>query len=438
MLPDSAETAMETSVSRTGEQHRTALAAATFFLLLCSYYVLRPVRETMAVLTGPDRVPWLFTGTFVATLAVVPLFGWLVRRVPRDWLIPAVYGPMIACLAGFYVVFRAGPTTVSAAAFFIWLSLFNLLVTSLFWSRVGDAFTTEQARRRYGYITAGGTAGAVTGPALTTLLAERVSTASLLLVSMGLLLFAGGSLLFLRPPSDVSASPSQRPIGGSVLAGIAQTFRDPLLAALAGLVICYSSISTVLYQEMTGIVGKAYADAGARTAYFARIDLSVNLLSLALQLLATRFLLRSWRLGWCLGLVPAVMLLGLVGVGVAPTAGLFAVVQVLHRAGEFALSKPSREVLFTTVDAENRYKAKNFIDTAVYRTNDAASIWLTTAVRSLGGNAIWIVALPVTMAWLLLSWSTGRRYDQRASNAAADPSANSDAGGQPETPPSRA
>lgn len=436
-MSDSAEASGTPAESRAGERRRALLAAIAFFLLLCSYYVLRPMRDTMAVLTGPDRVPWLFTGTFAATLAVVPIFGWLVRRCPRDWLVPLVYGLMIACLAGFHVVFRTEQTTTSAAAFFIWLSLFNLLVISLFWSRVGDAFTTEQARQSYGYITAGGTAGAVTGPALTTLLAEQTSAANLLLISMGLLAVAGGCLLLLRRPFAGPAAAAERPIGGSVLAGIVHTVRDPLLAALAGLVICYSSISTVLYQEMTGIVGRAYAESGARTAYFARIDLSVNLLALALQLLATRFLLRSWGLGRSLSLVPAVMLLGLVTVGFVPTAALFAVVQVLHRAGEFALSKPSREVLFTTVDAENRYKAKNFIDTAVYRTNDAASIWLTTAVRSLGGNAVWIVALPVTAAWLLLSWTVGSRYDRRPSAPADALASDPETDNQPDAPLSR-
>lgn len=394
----------------TDERFRTWLAAGSFFLLLSGYYILRPVRDEMAVRTGSDRLPWLFTGTFVCTLAFVPLFGWIVQRCPRAVLIPLMYGLMIGCLVTFYALFLAGVSSYSAAAFFIWLSLFNQMVVSLFWSSVSDAFTTEQAQRRYGYITAGGTSGAILGPAITAAIAERVGTANLLLVAMGLLIGAILGLIALRQQATGPATTSQRPIGGSVLAGITQTFRNPLLASLAGLVMCYSAISTVLYLQMTHIVGKTYADPGSRTAFFARVDLSVNLLALAIQLLATQQIIRHWGLRGALSLIPTAMILGLIAVGLWPAAVAFAVVQCIHRAGEFSLSKPSREILFTTVDQESRYKAKNFIDTVIYRTNDTASSWLITTIQTIGGSAIWCFALPIAFVWFALCQFVGASF----------------------------
>lgn len=399
---------------RRGELPRVAIAFAAFFLILCSYYLLRPVRDEMAVQFGAGRLQWLFSATFVFTLLVVPLFGWVVRTVPRRYVLPVVYGFLIANLFGFYLAFLAGVTTVLAAVFFVWLSVFNLFVVSLFWSRLGDSFKTEESHRLYGYIAAGGTCGAIAGPGITAVLAKHVATAQLLALSMCLLAAAMICLLNLRTRSDADNA-ATRPVGGSVIAGIPLTFRMPDLRGIALLVICYTTVSTVLYIELVGLVGATYASPGERTAFFARVDLGVNALALTLQLLGTRKVVSRFGLRTALTVVPLVLLAGLGALTAWRTAIAFAAMQTLHRAGEYALGKPGREMIYTTVDPESRYKAKSFIDTAIYRASDAASAWIIAVFRAAGLDAVLFIALPVTVAWLVSGFRLGGRHDRNES-----------------------
>lgn len=397
-----------------GELPRVALAFAAFFLILCSYYLLRPVRDEMAVQFGADRLQWLFSATFVFTLLVVPLFGWVVRTIPRSYVLPVVYGFLIVNLFCFYLAFLGGITTLLAALFFVWLSVFNLFVVSLFWSRLGDSFKTEESHRLYGYIAAGGTCGAIAGPGLTAMLAKHVATAHLLALSMCLLAAAMICLLKLRTRSDAGNAPTQA-IGGSVLAGIPLAFRIPDLRGIAVLVICYTTVSTVLYIDLVGLVGTTYASPGERTAFFARVDLAVNALALALQLLGTRKVVSRFGLKIALTVVPLLMLAGL-GVLVAwRSATAFAAIQTLHRAGEYALGKPGREMIYTTVDPESRYKAKSFIDTAVYRASDAASAWVIATLRAAGLDAVLFMALPVAVVWVVNGFRLGGMHDRHES-----------------------
>lgn len=404
---------------RDGELLRVALSFAAFFLILCSYYILRPVRDEMAVQYGADKLQWLFTGTFLATLLLVPLFGWLVRRVPRRYIVPLAYGFLVANLLAFSTAFFSGAASVAIAiVFFIWLSVFNLFIVSLFWSTVSDAFTTAESHRLYGYIAAGGTAGALAGPAATALLAKHVATGSLVGLSAGLLAGAAGCLMGLRAlrklqPGDANETQRHaRPIGGSLLAGIPLTFKLSSLRGIALLVICYTAVSTTLYVGIVDLVGSRYSDSGERTAFFARIDLAVNGLTLLLQVLGTRHIVQRYGLRLALAVVPFIVLSGLGALAAWGTLAGFAVVQILHRAGEYAVSRPGREMIYTTVDAESRYKAKNFIDTSVYRANDAASAWLIAAVRGAGLNAILWVGIPAALAWLLTGLKVGGRHDQ--------------------------
>jgi len=398
---------------RPGELSSVALAFGGFFLLLCSYYILRPVRDTMGVQTGVEHLHWLFTGTFVFTLVTVPLFGAVVKRVRRARLLPAVYGFVIANLLGFAAAFAAGAGTAAAAAFFIWLSVFNLFVVSLFWSKVSDSFSTEQSHRLYGYIAAGGTVGALAGPALTAALARHVDTAVLLLCSAALLAAAALCLSGLRRGAPRAGDEAAaRPIGGAILAGVSLTLKLPNLRAIALLVICYSAVSTVLYVELADAVGRRYADSGVRTAFFAGIDLTVNALTLTLQLLGTRRIVQRSGLRAALSLVPALVLTGLTLLTAWRGALPLAAVQTLHRAGDYALMRPGREMIYTTVNAESRYKAKNFIDTAVYRANDAASAWLVALLRGAGLDAVALLGLPAALLWLLTGFRVGRRHDR--------------------------
>ena len=397
-----------------GEFPRVALGFASFFLLLCSYYILRPVRDEMGVQTGASRLQWLFTGTFIATLAIVPVFGWVVKLLPKRHVLPAVYGFFILNLIVFYALFLAGTTVALAATFFIWLSVFNLFVVSLFWSNVSDVFATEQAKRVYGYISAGGSAGALTGPAITATIAEHVSTSALLALSATLLGCAAACMVAMRRlrKDDVVAPTEARPIGGSILAGIRLAWQVISLRGIAVLLICYTSVSTVLYVEQADVVGKTFSDSGERTAFFATIDLTINCVALAIQILLTRRIVQKFGLRITLASVPLLVTAGLLFAGQWRTAVVLALVQIIHRAGDFSLMRPGREMIYTTVDAESRYKAKNFIDTTIYRANDAFASWLVAAIRAAGLSSIFIFGIPMALIWLATGYNVGRRHDR--------------------------
>ncbi len=400
---------------RTAAQHerwQVGLASVAYCLLLCSYYILRPVRDEMGVQNGVNRLQWLFSGTLVLTLVTVPVVGWVVKRMPRARIVPVVYVFMIANLVAFYLAFARGIGVTGAAAFFMWLSVFNLLVVSLFWSDVSDAFSTEQSHRVYGYVAGGGTAGALAGPALTTWLAPRVATSSLLALSAILLAIAGLALVVLRRLGSRHVEADARAIGGSVIAGIWLTVQSSRLRGVALLIICYTAVSTVLYVEMIDIVGATYSDSGRRTAFFASMDFAVNGLALAMQMMGTRQIVQRAGLRKALAVVPLVVTGGLVAIGFWRTAFMFAAVQVVHRAGEFSLVRPGREMIYTTVDAEARYKAKSFIDTTVYRANDAASAWLVAGLRSAGLNTILWFGIPAAIAWMATGARIGARHDR--------------------------
>jgi AAA family ATP:ADP antiporter len=396
-----------------GEFKRVALGFVAFFFLLCSYYILRPVRDEMAVQTGANRIQWLFTSTFIATLVAVPIFGWVVKRIRRGLLLPVVYGFFISNLLIFYVVFQTAMTLTTAVAFFTWISVFNLFVVSLFWSNNSDIFTTEQSHRLYGYISAGGTLGAITGPAITATLAETVATSTLLGVSTVLLGAAAVAMVVMRRGAQQIEHAETLPIGGSILAGIRLAWQIISLRGIAVLIICYTAVSTVFYVEQADVVGKTFSDTGERTAYFATIDLAVNCLALITQVAGTRRVVQHFGLRITLSLVPLSVGVGLALLGMWRSAFLLAIVQIVHRAGEFALTRPGREMIYTTVDAESRYKAKNFIDTTIYRGNDALASWLIAAVRGAGLSSILIVGIPTAIAWLAAAWKIGRRHDER-------------------------
>ena len=399
---------------REGEFTRVALGFIAFFLLLCSYYIVRPVRDEMAVQTGASKIQWLFTSTFIATLVAIPFFGWVVKKTPRGLLIPLVYGFFISNLIIFFFIFQNAMTLTTAVAFFTWISVFNLFVVSLFWSNTSDIFTTEQSHRLYGYISAGGTTGAISGPAITALIAEHVETSTLLAISTVLLGAAAVAMVVMRRGSlPAEHAAEERPIGGSVLAGVRLAWQIISLRGIAILIICYTAVSTVFYVEQADVVGKTFSDTGERTAYFATIDLAVNALALITQVVGTRRVVQHFGLRVTLSLVPLTVGIGLMMLGAWRSAFLLAIVQIVHRAGEFALTRPGREMIYTTVDAESRYKAKNFIDTTIYRGNDALASWLIAWVRAVGLSSIILVGVPTAIVWLLAAFRIGKRHDER-------------------------
>ena len=374
-------------------------AFAYFFLLLCSYYILRPVRDALAVEAGTGALQWLFTATFVTMLALVPLFGWLSAKLSRTKLLPAVYGFFAVNLVLFSF-------HMSVPVFFVWLSVFNLFVVSVFWSFMSDIFDTPQAARLYGAIAAGGSCGAIAGPLLAALISHHTKLLLLSALLLGLTIPCIAMLArwARRHPRAGDAQP-EAPLGGTILAGVRAALGSPFLLAICGYLLCYTALSTALYFQQVTIVKDAVPDMAERTRLFASIDLTVNTLTLVLQLFAFSRLTALLSPGWLLALMPLVSILGFLWLGATPTLAALIAFGVTRRVGEFAISKPAREALFTVVPREDRYKAKNFIDTVVYRGGDAASGWLFGAL----GGAVAFVAAGVSVAWSAIAFYLGAR-----------------------------
>jgi AAA family ATP:ADP antiporter len=393
-----------------------AWSFAYFFTLLAGYYVLRPLRDEMGVQAGTAQLPWLFSATFAAMLLLVPLYGWACARLPRVRLLPAVYAFFAANLIAFWAALESGvPAKTLAPAFFVWVSVFNLFVVSVFWSFMADLFDAAQAARLYGAIAAGGSCGAIAGPVITALAAAPLGTANLLLVSAAFLCAAIGCIAMLahwaRAHPRAGEPRAEEPIGGSVLAGARAALSSPFLLAICGYLLCYTLLSTTLYFQQVEIVGAAIGDARERTRLFATLDLTVNSLTLAMQVLVFARLGALIGIAWMLALMPLASIAGFAWLGLAPGLGALIVFGVTRRVGEFAISKPVREALFTAVPREDRYKAKGFIDTVVYRGGDAFSGWLFGALKGLGLGlaAISFAVIPVALAWLALAFFLGSR-----------------------------
>jgi AAA family ATP:ADP antiporter len=382
-----------------------------FFCLLCGYYLLRPVRDEMAIQGGVEHLPWMMTGTFVTLLAVTPLFGWLSARLSRYVLLVTVYTFFSLNLAAFYALMasHAAPEWI-ARVFFVWLSVFNLFVVSVFWSFMADLFTPEQGARLFGLIAAGGSAGALVGPVLAGSLPVLIGIPPLMLISGLLLLGCLGCIHRLdrwagdRPRTRHASGAA--PLGGSIWAGIRLTASSPYLLGICGYLFCLTMTATFLYMEQTRTVAGAIADPAERTQLFARIDLLVSLLTLVVQLIGTNRLIERFGLAAGLLVLPLVSSVGFAGLGASQALALIIAFTVARRVSEYAVSKPAREVLFTVIPREEKYKAKNFIDTAVSRGGDASTGWLVSGVKALGASTALIAwtLIPVMMLWGWLAW----------------------------------
>jgi AAA family ATP:ADP antiporter len=390
-----------------------AWAFAYFFLLLAAYYVLRPVRDALAVEAGKEALRWLFTATFAAMLLLVPVFGWLCARLPRARLLPVVYGFFALNLLLFTV-------RIDAIVFFVWLSVFNLFVVSMFWSFMSDVFDTAQAGRLYGAIAAGGSCGAIAGPSIAAL--GIFGTTGLLFLSAVLLCLTVPCILSLARWSRAyprrGDPPQEAAIGGAVLAGARAALSSPFLLGICIYLLCYTALSTALYFEQVRIVAEAVPERAARTQLFASVDLVVNSLTLLMQLFAFSRLTGALGIAWMLALMPLVSIAGFLWLGAVPTLAALIAFGVTRRVGEFAISKPARESLFTVVPREERYKAKSFIDTVVYRGGDALSGWAFGALA-----AVSFVGAGVAVVWAAVAFWLGARMKSWTPAAARSSSA---------------
>lgn len=401
-----------------GELGPSLWSFGCFFCVLCGYYVLRPLRDEMGVQSGVENLPWLFSATFAAMCAVVPLFGFAASRLPRRGLVLWTYLFFVVNVLVFYALFEQGvaPRTV-ARVFFVWVSVFNLFVVSLFWSLMADLFRPAQAARLFGFISAGGSCGALAGPTLTAVLAAPLGTANLLLVSATFLALA---LVCIRAlVRGAEAPPSSRPdtaqpdsIGGTTWSGVAVIARSPYLLGIVAYVLLYTVLLGFAYLELARLVSETYRDSALRTALFAQVDLAVNVLTLLGQLFLVSKLVEKLGVGAALALLPALGLVGFAIIGIAPTLAVLIVFQVLRRAADYAVARPAREMLFTVLGREAKYKSKNFIDTVVFRGGDTVSGWVYAALKGLGLSIAGLAAaaIPGAILWLAVGLWLGGRY----------------------------
>jgi len=390
---------------------------AYFFFLLSSYYILRPLRDETGVAGGVDKLPWLFTGTFVAMLLAVPAFSAIAARMPRHRFIPLTYRFFVANIVIFWALFRFAPGNVrveAARAFFIWTSVYNLFVVSVFWGFMADIFRHEQGARLFGFISAGGSAGALAGPLLTTWLVKPIGPANLLLISAVLLegsVHCVGALHRWALATQTRKLEGQKPLGGNFWTGIQLVFRSRFLLGICLYVVLLTATATLLYFEQARIVLHSSADPRVRTALFARIDLVVNVATLVLQAFVTGRLVQRAGIRFGLGLLPILTVFAFVALGLSPTLFVLMAAQAVRRSAHFGIERPAREILFTDVNREERYKSKSFIDTVVYRAGDAATAWMSSALQAMGLGVLPVAgaAIALSLVWLWNSLSLARK-----------------------------
>lgn len=404
-----------------GERTLLALAFVYFFLVLASYYVLRPIRDEIGVAGGVEKLPWLFLGTLLVTIAISPLFSALVSRLPRRRFVAWSYRTMMGFLLVFYLLLRRADHAEQlwiGRVFFVWFSVFNIFVVSLFWAVMSDVFRTEQARRLYGVIGAGGTLGGLFGGLLTRSLVSVIGSVTLLLVSAVLLELALRCMFALTRQvaarDDVQGRLDTAVVGGGVFGGFAGVARSPYLIAIALFMLTFTIGSTFLYFLQAQIVAGSITDRVARTQYFANVDIWVNALTLLVQFVVTRQLLVKLGVARTLILLPIVSILGFTLLGFAPVLSAVIVFQVVRRAGQFAITSPTREILFVPLSREEKYKAKNFIDTFMFRTGDQIGAWSHAGLLALGlgVSGIAFAAVPLSVVWLLLAIWLGRSHER--------------------------
>jgi ATP:ADP antiporter, AAA family len=394
-----------------------------FFSLLCGYYIIRPVRDALGITGGVENLQWLFTGTFIVMLAAIPLFGWITSNYPRRKFVPYVYYFFISNLLLFFILLKLDINQVYIArAFFIWASVFNLFVVSVFWSFMADIYSNEQAKRLFPVIATGGTSGAIIGPLLTASLVTTVGTSNLLLLSVGFLVMATVCIRKLgnwqeeieTPNETKNKSASDEVMGGGIFDGVKLVLSSPYLLAICLFMVFLTTLVTFLYFQQAEIVRDSFASREERTAVFAVIDFVVNSLTLILQLFVTGRLLKKLGTAWTLALIPVLLMFGFLALGLYPSLAVIIVIQVIRRAGNYAIMRPAREVLYVVLNKEEKYKAKNFIDTVIYRGGDAVSAWAYAGLQAigLGITAIAFIAIPMTGIWVMIALYLGKQHQR--------------------------
>src|SRR5216117_1317236 len=394
-----------------------------FFVVLAGYYVIRPIRDNIGA-NNFENLWWMFTVVLVTMIFANAIFSAIVSRMSRRRFIPIAYRFFILNLVIFFVLMQYMPPGKQPwvdGCFFVWVSVFNLFATAVFWGFMTDLFTTEQGKRLFGFIAVGGSLGGILGPVITASLVHRVSVGVLLLICAAMLEMAAQSVRFFPAEfrtedskSAEDAAAAEKPIGGKFWDGVTHICKSPYLFGLFLFILLYTLTSTWTYFQQSELTKVGFADRAARTAFFAKLDLSVNTLTLLLQIFLTGRLMKFLGVTVTLLFMPVLSLFGFAAMGLVPVLAVLAVFQVARRASTFAFMRPAREVLFTVLRREDKYKAKSFIDTFGYRCGDQFGAWSYGGMQAFGLtlSTISYIAVPVVACWCALGIWLGRK--QRA------------------------
>lgn len=395
---------------RRDELAQTLVAALFFFCVLTALMVVRPAREALGMQRGIEAIRWLFIATVLVTLAMNPLFGFLVSRFRRMVFITATYLFFAFGLVVFYFLLVVAPSAVgqtSGQVFYVWFSVFNLFATMLFWALMADRFTLEQSQRLFGAIALGGTLGAIFGPWLASVLAKPIGTASLLLISAAFLVMAVLAAWWfsrLQPAADSQPNSDHEVIGGNPFEGLLAVLRSPYLLGTAAYVLIVAVIATFIYFTRLQMVAALGIDTDTRTAAFARIDLITQIATFVLQALITGHLMKRLGVAFTLALLPITVALGFIGLAIVGSLTALIVLDASFRAVQRGVMRPARETLFTVVARSDRYKAKAFIDTFVYRSGDVIGAQTEGLLSKLGMGlaGLTVVVVPLSIIWIAL------------------------------------
>jgi AAA family ATP:ADP antiporter len=404
-----------------GEVKIVLSSFAYFFFLMASYFILRPLRDTMGTVYGVAHLQELFTGTFLLSLVAAPVFAGFASRVRLATFLPWVYWFIAITMVIFYTLFRSVTNDRwVAAAFYIWLSTFNLITISVFWSLMADIFSAVQARRLFGFIAAGGTLGTITAPAFITLFVKAVGTNNLLLISAaGFAICALLVRLLEAEKQKLTSKGAQtqpttltHSLGGNPFDGFALLFRSRYLLMIALFLLLMTWISTVIYFQLGDLISKDFASRAARTQAYATIDLATNSIAILIQLFGTGRFVQRFGVTAGLLLNPVIMVMAFLAVAFSPILLVLGSIQVVRRFSEYAIAKPSRDMLFTIVDQQAKYKAKNVIETVVYRFGDLTSAWLSAAILPFGVAGLAFFGVAVCLLWFPVAFVLGRQYEK--------------------------
>jgi AAA family ATP:ADP antiporter len=398
------------------------LSFAFVFTLMASYYILRPMRDAMASEWSDAELSTLFTVTFLLSFVAVALYGAACSRIKIGRLVPGIYGLFALSFFGFYLVIQVSPgPPVVGKAFYVWISIFSLFHVSVFWSFMADVFNKEQARRLFGFVASGSSIGALIGPLLALVLVGSVGKGNLLLISSVLVFVPMVIIAWLErlKHSDLhneelnAEQDYQQTLGSNPLAGFMLFVKNPYLLGIGIFILLYTAISTFVYFELKNLMTNL--DESTRTQLWAGMDFAVNILTIGTAMFCTSRLATRFGLAVTLALVPVVIVAGLLVVAMAPLIWVVVGLQIVRRAGNYGITRPGREMLFTVVDRESRFKAKSVIDIVVYRGGDMITAWAFTGLTQgigLGLGAVAFVGTLIAGVWAFVGYFLGRTYDQ--------------------------